>query len=102
MIKLKYGHALPDEIGKKEMIKMSEFSSDDETIVPRREIAEIIEARFTDIFELIKKELKKINRTQLLPAGGILIGGGARIARGGGASQKEMRPAPGPRGFAGF
>ena len=79
MIKLKYGHALPDEIGKKEMIKMSEFSSDDETIVPRREIAEIIEARFTDIFELIKKELKKINRTQLLPAGVILIGGGARI-----------------------
>src|SRR3989344_195861 len=78
-IKLKYGHALPDEIGKKEMIKMSEFSSDDETIVPRREIDEIIEARFADIFELIQKELKKIGKSQLLPAGAVLIGGGSRI-----------------------
>lgn len=78
-IKLKHGHALPEEIGRKELIRMSEFIEDDETVVPRREIAEIIEARFTDIFELIKKELKKINRAQLLPAGVILIGGGARI-----------------------
>src|SRR3989344_4655497 len=54
-IKLRYGHALPDEIAK------------------------IIEARLTDIFELIQRELKKISKTQLLPSGVVLIGGGARI-----------------------
>lgn len=78
-IKLRYGHAIPEEVPKKEMIHLSEFIPEDETTILRREISEIIEARFSDIFELINKEVKKINRTQLLPAGAVLIGGGARI-----------------------
>ena len=78
-IKLRYGHALPDDIAKKEIVRLSEFVKDDEGTVPRREIAEIIEARLTDIFELIQRELKKISKTQLLPSGVVLIGGGARI-----------------------
>ncbi|MBI2054799.1 MAG: cell division protein FtsA [Candidatus Sungbacteria bacterium] len=78
-IKLRYGHAIPEEIPKKEAIRLSEFIDGDNTVVLRREIAEIIEARFSDIFELIGKEIKKISRSQLLPAGAVLIGGGARI-----------------------
>ncbi|MBI4134994.1 MAG: cell division protein FtsA [Candidatus Sungbacteria bacterium] len=78
-IKLRYGHALPEQISKKETIRLSEFMEGEETLVPRKEIAEIIEARFSDIFELMNKELKKINRTALLPAGAVLVGGGARI-----------------------
>lgn len=78
-IKLRYGHAIPEEISKKEIIRLSEFMEDEDTIISRKEIAEIIEARFSDIFELVNKELKKINRTQLLPAGAVLIGGGAKI-----------------------
>ena len=90
-IKIKYGHALSDEVGKKEMIRLSEFMPGDEEVVPRREIAEIIEARFDDIFELIQKELKKINRAQLLPAGAILIGGGARIPGVVDLAKRELR-----------
>ncbi|MBI3627725.1 MAG: cell division protein FtsA [Candidatus Sungbacteria bacterium] len=79
LIKLKYGHAIPEEISKKESIHLSEFVAEDDAVFPRREIAEIIEARFSDIFELVNKEIKKINKTQLLPAGAVLIGGGSRI-----------------------
>lgn len=78
-IKLRYGHALPEHVSKKETIRLSEFIEGDESAIPRKEIAEIIEARFSDIFELIGKELKKVNRNELLPAGVVLIGGGARI-----------------------
>jgi len=45
--------------------------------VPKKKLDEIIEARLTDIFELIDKYFKKIGRSGLLPAGAILIGGGS-------------------------
>ncbi len=45
---------------------------------PKKKLEEIVEARLADIFELIQKYLKKIGRHQLLPAGAIIIGGGAQ------------------------
>ncbi len=42
----------------------------------QRDIDEIIEARITEIFELIQKYLKKINRDGRLAGGAIIIGGG--------------------------
>lgn len=46
----------------------------------RKKLEEIIEARLTDIFELIEAHLKKVGRNGLLPAGIILTGGGAGIS----------------------
>ena len=46
----------------------------------RKKLAEIIEARLSDIFELIEAHLKKIDRNGLLPAGIILTGGGTGIS----------------------
>ncbi len=45
--------------------------------VPKRKIDEIVEARYSDIFELIDRYLKKIGRSGLLPSGAIIIGGGS-------------------------
>lgn len=47
--------------------------------VPKKKIDEIIEARLSDIFELVDKYLKKIGRSGLLPAGAVLIGGGSHL-----------------------
>jgi len=38
-----------------------------------------MEARTTDIFELVEKYLRRMGRAGLLPAGVVLVGGGARI-----------------------
>lgn len=46
---------------------------------PRKKLDEIIEARLSDIFELIEAHLKKINKNGLLPAGIVLTGGGSGI-----------------------
>ena len=43
----------------------------------RRKLDEIIEARLSDIFELINAHLKKVNRDSLLPAGIVIAGGAA-------------------------
>ena len=47
------------------------------TDFPKKKLNEIIEARLTDLFELIENHLKKIKRNELLPAGIVFIGGGA-------------------------
>lgn len=47
------------------------------TIHPKKRLDEIINARLTDIFELIEAHLKKIRKDGMLPAGIILTGGGA-------------------------
>ncbi len=46
----------------------------------KRKLDEIIEARLSDIFELIEAHLKKIKRSGLLPGGIIITGGGAGIS----------------------
>ena len=44
---------------------------------PKRKVDEIVEARFSDIFEMVDGYLKKIRRSGLLPAGIVITGGGS-------------------------
>lgn len=46
---------------------------------PKKKVDEIIEARLSDIFELVGNHLKRLRRNELLPAGIIVTGGGAQI-----------------------
>lgn len=45
----------------------------------KKKLDEIVEARLSDIFELVDKYFKKIGRSGLLPAGAIIVGGGSRM-----------------------
>lgn len=76
-VKLEFGSCLPEEIDRKEMIDLKKLGGEEKS--SRRETAEIIEARVAEMAELINKELKKIDREGLLPAGVILVGGGAKL-----------------------
>lgn len=77
-IKLEYGMSLPNIINKKEIIQLDKFGLEKQTI-SRKEIASIIEARLSEIFDLVLKELRSINRDGRLPAGVTLVGGGAKM-----------------------
>ncbi len=46
---------------------------------PRKKLEEIISARLGDMFELIGTHLKKMDKSELLPAGIVLTGGGSYI-----------------------
>ncbi|MDB5259313.1 MAG: cell division protein FtsA, cell division protein FtsA [Candidatus Taylorbacteria bacterium] len=59
-----------------EQLKIGAISG---TSYPRKKLEEIVEARLSDIFELIEAHLKKIGRNGLLPAGIIITGGGAGL-----------------------
>src|SRR3990172_7336719 len=47
---------------------------------PKKKLDQIIEARLSDVFELIENYLKKIKRNGLLPAGVIMTGGRSNIS----------------------
>ena len=79
-VKLNYGSCLPDEIDKKDVIDLSKIDEKEEGTANRRDVAKIIEARIDEIFSLVNKELKKIDRERLLPSGVVLVGGGAKIS----------------------
>ena len=47
----------------------------------KKKLDEIIEARLSDVLEIVDSHLKKIKRNELLPAGIIWIGGGANLEK---------------------
>ncbi|MDD5031950.1 MAG: cell division protein FtsA [Patescibacteria group bacterium] len=84
-IKIEYGSAKSDQFSKKDEIDISELAKEEEaddeiSVVSRKYISEIIEARVEEIFEKVDEELKKIDRSGMLPAGVFLVGGGAKLA----------------------
>jgi len=79
-IKKKSGHALPGSIAGDEMLDITAFGEQARQQVPRRFLAEIIEARTVEILELIMKEVKRSGYDGLLPAGLVLCGGTADLS----------------------
>lgn len=77
-IKKQHGTALPDTIKASEVVVIESEGNEQES-VSRQEVANIISARLDEIFTFIDRELKKIGRSGLLPAGIILTGGGAHL-----------------------
>lgn len=78
-VKREFGHCQPYYVSKKDTIDLASLGQKESEIVKVYYIAQIIEARMSEIFEKIDEELAKIHRSQLLPAGAIFTGGGSNI-----------------------
>ncbi|MFH0820667.1 MAG: cell division protein FtsA [Candidatus Peregrinibacteria bacterium] len=78
-IKIEYGTVIPDEVNERETIDLSLVSKIDQQTVSKRHLAEIIQARYHEIFVMAKDELRSIGRDGMLPAGAILTGAGVKI-----------------------
>lgn len=83
-IKIEYGSAKSDKFTKKDEVDASNLAkeenmSEDGMVISMKYVAEIIEARVEEIFEKVDNELKKIDRSGMLPAGIFLIGDGAKL-----------------------
>mgnify|MGYP001599022545 CR=1 FL=1 len=78
-IKKTHGSALADSTSSRDMVDLKKLGGD--STIQRKEIAAICEARFSEIFDMAQKELKKVGRASMLPGGAVLTGGGSRIPR---------------------
>lgn len=99
-IKIEFGTLSFQGNNKKEKIELTE----EETLVfSKKQLSKIIVPRISEIFKEVNKELKKISRQQLLPAGIVLTGGGAKLPKIKDLAKKEFRlpcRIGSPRGFS--
>ena len=96
-IKKLHGSALAESTSSRDMIDLKKVGGDNS--IQRREVAVICEARFSEIFEAVQKELKKVGRASMLPGGAVLTGGGSKIPRLDKLAKKDLR-LPVSRGIA--
>ena len=78
-VKIAYGHAVPDAIDRKQQFSLADFGMEGVEEVKRRFVAEIIEARMEELFEVVDAELRKIDRSGMLPVGAIFTGGAVKL-----------------------
>ena len=95
-IKREYGTAVVDEDDKKDEVDVSQLVkeeeiNDDISIISRKYLAEIISARVEEIFDKVDNEFKRIDRSGMLPAGIIFVGGGAELEGLVEAAKKKLR-----------
>ena len=77
-IKIEFGSVLPTEMSDREMIDLSTVSKVDTQTVSKKYMAEIMQARYYEIFNMVKGELQRIGRSGMLPAGALLTGGAVK------------------------
>ncbi|MDD4412568.1 MAG: cell division protein FtsA [Patescibacteria group bacterium] len=84
-VKILYGSANASRFNKTDEIDITEIIreenlADETNIISKHYVAEIIQARVEEILEKIDEEFKKIGKSGMLPAGVVLIGGGAKLS----------------------
>lgn len=79
-IKIKYGCALQDLVDTNQMIDVPTIADKVGRRIPRRALAEVIEARYEELFILVLNELRRSGLEHLISAGIVLTGGASKIA----------------------
>lgn len=78
-LKLQHAYAEAREVKKDIDVDLNKIDKQEDGKVSTKHIAEIVEARLEEIFDLANKELKRVGKDGQLPAGAILTGGGAKL-----------------------
>lgn len=78
-IKIKYGCALQDLIDSSQIIDIPSIGDRTGKRLPARALAEVIEARYEELFTLALNELRRSGLEQQIAAGIVLTGGASKI-----------------------
>lgn len=79
-IKIKYGCALQDLVDTSELIDIPNIGERMGRRLPRRALAEVVEARYEELFTLALGELRRSGLEEFMAAGIVLTGGASSIA----------------------
>ena len=104
-VKLRYATALPLEVDPDEVVHITSIGEEAPHGVTRRHIAEIVQSRVREIFELVAAEVEAAGATNRLQAGLVLTGGGALLPSLARAARDQLGMAArvtGPRGLGGL
>ena len=79
LAKEEYGSATAEFTAENSLIEVTSAGDRDSRELPRRLLNEIIEARASELFDYVKRELKRVGMERSLVGGVVLTGGGARL-----------------------
>ncbi|MFT7247126.1 MAG: cell division protein FtsA [Candidatus Azotimanducaceae bacterium] len=78
-IKIKYACALASLAGENETIKVPSVGDRKDRDLSRQALAEVVEARYDELFTLVQAELRRSGFEDLIPAGIVLTGGTSKM-----------------------
>ena len=78
-IKEKYGVAMTELVSPDEMIEVPSVGGRRPRLIPKADLAMIIEPRMEEIFSLVKNEVNKSGYRELIPVGVVITGGSVII-----------------------
>ena len=77
--KRKHGHVIPSLVGEDEEVEIDAFGTEGVKTVSRRLMAQVLQARTEELFELVRAEIKRGADLDMLSAGVVLTGGAAAL-----------------------
>jgi cell division protein FtsA len=78
-IKIQYGSTIIGLLDGPDEVQLSLIDEKEDGVFSKKYLTEIIEARVEEIFTMVDKELRVINRSGKLPSGVVLTGGGSKL-----------------------
>ncbi|MBI2677050.1 MAG: cell division protein FtsA [Candidatus Yanofskybacteria bacterium] len=86
-VKLQHGYACASLVsqknlvghGKKDEVDLSDVIGEENFVIPKKNIAKVVDARIGEVFEMVQSEMKKIPHSGMIPAGIVITGGGAKL-----------------------
>ncbi|MEE8337076.1 MAG: cell division protein FtsA [Dehalococcoidia bacterium] len=78
-VKREYGHAIPSMVDEEEEVQVDAFGAEGHRMVPRRLMAQVLQARVEELFELVSAEIRRGSSLDMLSAGVILTGGASSL-----------------------
>lgn len=78
-IKREYGTTLLKGVPDEGTFTFTRMGIDEETTLPRKVLAEIIEPRMAELFQMVRHEITRSGFSAILPAGLVLSGGGSQL-----------------------
>lgn len=78
-LKTENGNALVDLVDEGDLVTVQQVGRDESRKLPKRVIAQIIEPRMQELFQLVQDELERGDCLRYIPAGLVLSGGGSQL-----------------------
>lgn len=78
-LKIAHGYAISKDVPSKDVIDLKKVDLNASGNPSRRFVAEVIESRVQEIFDFVNNDLRLLSKAGRLPAGAVLVGGGAKL-----------------------
>ncbi|MEX1021949.1 MAG: cell division protein FtsA [Dehalococcoidia bacterium] len=77
--KRRHGHVIPSMVGEDDEVEVEAFGSEGAKQVPRRVLAQVLQARTEELFEMVLAEIRRGADPEMLSAGVVLSGGASSL-----------------------